>query len=554
MASLLVLKGNNPGQRIQLTEDTIVLGRNPDCQVPIGGTAVSRNHAQILRIQGKYYIEDLKSRNGTFVNNEQVTSRLPLNENDRIKICDFLCTFHETAARPLPAELSPEEPEPPDDPAASTVEASLSHASSNLLLESQPAEKLKALLDITSNLSKTLELEPLLPKIVDSLFQLFKQADRGFIILRDESGKRLIPKAIKARRAADETSAMFSRSIVRQCVETVQALLSDDASHDSRFAMSQSIADFRIRSVMCAPLWSQEGRAFGAIQLDTQDRAKKFTQDDLKLLMGVASQASVAMENAKLHEEQIVSERFKRDLELAREVQRGFLPRRPPELPGYEFFPYYDSAQEVGGDYYDFIQVTSQRLATLVGDVAGKGVPAALLMAKVSADARFCMLTEAEPAAGVTKLNALLQQAGLSDRFVTLVAALLDTNEHTVTLVNAGHPSPLVYRAATMSLEEATPKEVVGLPLGVVDGFEYASCQVKLAPGDCVFIFTDGVTDAMDVQNLQFQMKGIYAALQGGSFTPRTLGERIVKAVKQHAAGRDQHDDITLACFGRKSQ
>src|SRR5260370_19024037 len=120
MASLLVLKGNTPGQRIHLSDDTVVLGRNPDCQVPIGGTAVSRNHAQILRIQGKYFIEDLKSRNKTYVNNEEVTSRLQLHENDRIKICDFLCTFHEQAPPPFPPELAPADPEPPDDPPAST--------------------------------------------------------------------------------------------------------------------------------------------------------------------------------------------------------------------------------------------------------------------------------------------------------------------------------------------------------------------------------------------------------------------------------------------------
>src|SRR5262249_9820151 len=102
MASLLVLKGMNPGQRIQLTEDTVVLGRNPDCQVPIGGTAASRKHAQILHIQGKRYIEDLNSRGGTYVNKARVTSRLQLNDNDRIQICDFLCTFQETAAGPLP--------------------------------------------------------------------------------------------------------------------------------------------------------------------------------------------------------------------------------------------------------------------------------------------------------------------------------------------------------------------------------------------------------------------------------------------------------------------
>jgi serine phosphatase RsbU (regulator of sigma subunit) len=554
MAYLKVEKGANEGQRIPLNEDTIVLGRNPDCQVPIPGTAVSRNHAQILQIQGKFYLEDLKSRNGTFVNNEQITARILLKENDKVKICDFVCTFHETAPKPLPEHLRPEETEPEDDPGASTVEASLSHASSNLLLQSQPAEKLKAILEISSHLRGNLEVDPLLPKIVDILFQTFKQADRGFIILQDEATKRLIPKVIKARRAHDESTAQFSRSIVKKCLEAKQALLSDDASHDSRFAMSQSIADFRIRSVMCAPLVTLDGKAFGVIQLDTQDRSKKFTEEDLKLLMGVADQAASALENAKLHEDQMARQRYERDLQLAREVQQGFLPKRSPEIPDYEFFPYYESAQEVGGDYYDFIHLGPQRLAVMLGDVAGKGVPAALLMAKVSADARFCMLTEPEPASGITKLNSLVQQAGMADRFVTLVAAVLDYAKHSVTLVNAGHPSPLLYRRAAKSLEEATPKDIVGLPIGVVDGFEYLSCQVQLQPGDSLLIFSDGVTDAMDTNGVQFQIKGIYAAVQGGDFSPRALGDRIVKAVKVHAAGQNQHDDITLVCFGRTGE
>ena len=126
---------------------------------------------------------------------------------------------------------------------------------SHVLLETQPAEKLNALLEITGFLSKTLEIEPLLARIVDSLFQLFKQADRVFLILRDESSGLIYPKIIKTRRPDDETTARFSRRIVNMCLENVQALLSDDASGDSRFALSQSIADFRIRSVMCAPLW-----------------------------------------------------------------------------------------------------------------------------------------------------------------------------------------------------------------------------------------------------------------------------------------------------------
>lgn len=552
MAVLHFLTGAGQGQELELKQEKTVLGRNPDCHVVISGTAVSRAHAHILNIQGKYFIEDIKSRNGTFVNNEQISGRTPLKNNDRIKICDFVCSFHDVApAKPLPAGLRPEEPEPEEPETTGTIEASLSHSSSKQILESQPAEKLKILLDILTNLSRTLEIDSLLPKIVDNLFQLFKQADRCFIILHDETGKKLVPKVIKTRRPTDEINARFSRSIVNKCVEGVEAILSEDASSDSRFAMSQSIADFRLRSVMCAPLYTQDGKGVGVIQLDTQDRSKRFNNEDLKLLMSVAGQASVALESVTLHQQSVARERLNRDMELAREVQRSFLPSKPPQVEGYEFFAHYESAYEVGGDYYDFIELPDKRVAVMLGDVAGKGVPAALLMAKISADARFCVLTKPNTAEAITALNALLNQSGLADRFVTLAAAVLDCNKHTVTLVNAGHPSPVLYHRDSGTLEEATTNEVTGLPIGILDGFEYVSCEVALKPGDTVFMFSDGVTEAMDVNNNQLQMKGIFAALEGLSLTPTALGERLVKTVKQHAQGRSQHDDLTLTAFGR---
>jgi serine phosphatase RsbU (regulator of sigma subunit) len=250
---------------------------------------------------------------------------------------------------------------------------------------------------------------------------------------------------------------------------------------------------------------------------------------------------------------ELARERLTHDLELAREVQLRLLPQQMPEVPGYEFFGYYESAYEVGGDYYDFIPLPRQRLAILLGDVAGKGVVAALLMAKLSADARFCMLTEPDPAVSVTKLNALILRSGFADRFVTLVAAVLDPANHSVTLVNAGHPSPLIYHRATRTAAEAIRNEVTGLPLGVMAGFEYASCQISLMPGDSILTFTDGVTEAVNANNLELKMKGIYAAVQGEAYSPRALGDRVVKVVKQFTTGRSQHDDIALVGFGRTS-
>jgi sigma-B regulation protein RsbU (phosphoserine phosphatase) len=565
MAYLLALKGLNAKQAFNLDKERTLLGRNASCDIvfPANDFAVSREHACILRLQDKFFIEDMGSRNGTFVNNEKLTQRMQLKDNDKVRICDFLYSFHQTmpvVKQSLPGEEDLDA-EGEETEALSTFEAKVSNTS-HMILETKPAEKLRALVDISNDLRNTIELERLLPKIVDSLFQLFKQADRGFVILREEvvdrdkTHDRLVPKVIKTRRVQDETSASYSRSIVRECLKTVQAFLSDDASTDKRFNMAQSIADFRIRSVMCAPLYStQENKAIGVIQLDTQDRSKKFTEDDLRLLMAVSNTASTYLDNARLHEEVVARERLGRDLELAHQVQLSFLPRTVPEIPGYTFAAHYEPAQEVGGDYYGFIPLTQpQHLAILVGDVAGKGVPAALLMAKLSSDARFSLLSQQEPGAAVSALNDLLyQNTSQMDRFVTLAAALLDSGSHTVTFVNAGHLPPLIYRQAKGGLEEVATRELVGLPLGVIEGVEYGTVQASLEPGDAVLLFSDGVTESMDTKNNQLETKALYTAAQEAGLTPQALVERIMQVVKQHASGRSQHDDITLVCFGRTS-
>jgi serine phosphatase RsbU (regulator of sigma subunit)/pSer/pThr/pTyr-binding forkhead associated (FHA) protein len=549
MPSLHILKGANEGTFIPLDGDRFVLGRNPDCGVVIPVTSVSREHAQILRIQGRYYLEDKQSRNGTFLNNQAITGRTPLKNNDKIRICDFLAAFldgHPGDERAFGVD--------DDGEGSSTVEAMLQQSSSHLLWETQPAEKLRGLLEISSNLSKTLQLDELLPRIVDSLFQLFRQADRCFLIQAEEGGSRLMIRVVKTRRANDETNARPSKSIVRRCLETAQAFLSDDASRDDRIQLSQSVVDFRIRSVMCVPLCGADGRAFGVIQLDTQDRSKKFTQEDLQLLWGVANQAAVALENARLHEEAVAQERIKRDLELAHQVQLSFLPRALPQVAGYDFYAHYEPALEVGGDYYGFVPLPLGRLAVALGDVAGKGVPAALLMAKLSSDARLSLLTESDAGRAIGKLNDLLHEfTSQVDRFVTLVAAVLDPARHQVTLVNAGHLTPLLYRPGS-PLREAMPKEVRGVPLGVTDGVRFDTHALDLKPGDSLLLFTDGVTDAGSPQTDGFGPRGIQDAVRdAGAAPPTVLGERIIRAVQQHAAGHRPHDDITLVCLGRKA-
>jgi len=554
MASLNVLKGPNQGANLPLVGEKITMGRNAECEVVINLPAVSREHALIRKVQNQFWIEDLKSRNGTQVNNQDIKKSTLLKHNDKIKICDSLFEFQEKIARPpLPSDLTGLRPvEEEEEESSSTVEATLSH-SSKQILETQPAEKLAVLLGIAADLTNTIYQDQLLPKIVDSLFQVFKQADRGFVIFREDDSDRFVPKVIRTRRG-DDSTARFSRGIIRKCMETGQALLSEDASADKQFDLSQSIADCRIRSVMCAPLsMRSSGKVFGVIQVDTQERSKKFNQEDLKLLLAVAGQAAIAVENARLHENLVARASLERDLKLAHQVQLSFLPKKLPQLAGYEFFAHYEPALEVGGDYYDFIPMQNSRLGVMVGDVAGKGVPAALLMAKVSSDARFSMLTEPNTAEAVYKLNDLMQEAGMLDRFVTLAAGLLDTVNHRVTFVSAGHLPPLLIRRNQNKVEEAVDNKIAGFPLGVAEGIPYEEMAVPLQPGDAVIVFTDGISEAPNKQGVEFGMSGALKTLQSsGPATVQALVERLVAAVKQHTLGTPkQHDDITVVGFGR---
>ncbi len=554
MPSLQVLKGPNEGAIIPIEQERSVLGRNHDCAIVIPITSVSREHAEILRINGKYYIVDRQSRNGTFVNNQAINQRTLLKNNDRIRICDFIAAFLDDMPE-VTTTYESEEADDPEDEGPSTVEATLNHTS-HLLLETQPAEKLRLLIEITNNLSKTLELQTLLPKIADSLFHLFKQADRCFIIQAEgEKGDKLMPRVVKTRRPFDEGNARFSRSIVRRTLEEAKAFLSDDASRDDRIQLSQSVVDFRIRSVMCAPLCKADGRAFGVIQLDTQDRAKKFSQEDLKLLCGVANQAAISLENARMLDETVRQERIQRDLQLAKQVQMSFLPKAPPRVEGYEFWGHYEPAREVGGDYYGYLQLLDGRVVCAVGDVAGKGVSASLIMAKLSSDIRFCTLAESEPHRAIARLNdSLCEFTGPMDRFVTLCAVVLDPKTHQATIVSGGHGSPLLYKSKTGEIVEAMPSSVAGMPLGMIDGIDFESYSLVLEPGESLILFTDGVNESMNIKGEEFTMEGVQRIIKScKSNSPKEIVEKLVAAVKQHAAGRDPHDDLTVVVMSRLS-
>jgi serine phosphatase RsbU (regulator of sigma subunit) len=563
MALLRALQGLKPGELFPLEGTAVILGRHPACDIVLESAAVSRQHARILEAEGKFYLEDLHSRNGTFLNGRPVFQRQLLDDNDEVGICDLLFSFHlsppeATVAAPPARRGELTEAFLVDDDQQesqySTIMSKLnvSAGSSGLRLELNPAAKLKALIQISQNLGMALGLAEVLPKLLDSLFAIFLQADRGFIVLRDPQTGRLIPKAIKYRRHEERQSVRISRTIVNNVMLSKEAILSADAATDARFDMAQSIVDFHIRSMMCAPLIDRGGQSLGVIQLDTLDPRNRFEQDDLDMLVSVACQAAFAVENAQLHEAAMRDEAMKRELAVAHEVQRGFLPSAAPSIAGYEFFEFYEPANQLGGDYYDYVELPGGRLAVVVADVSGKGISASLLMAKLSAETRYCLASEPSPAAALGRLNRLFCDSSWDDRFVTMVLAVLDPRRHEAVLLNAGHLPPLWRRGPGQV--EAVGKAEARLPLGVDRAVEYVPTIVSLAAGESLVLYTDGITEAMNATGELYGSRRLLALLNSDVDRLSLLGRRILDDVKRFVGARSQSDDMCLTCLGRAKE
>lgn len=559
MARLKVVQGGDVGRVYDLENGSRwVMGRSPECDLVIDAAAVSRRHVIITEEGGDYFVQDLGSRNGTFINNSRVVERGQLRTGDRMLICDILFEFFEKGKPGLAGAethstslLQPVVDQ--DDDAGSQIMATLdvSRGSSVLWQQSaKPETQLQALVEISNNLSNTLSVQEILPKILDSLFKIFVQADRGFIVMRPQPDAPLVPVAAKARKPSDEERMRVSRTIVNQAMEGKKAILSADATSDERFGMAESIADFQIRSLICAPMMSSEGESLGVIQVDTNNQLSRFTDQDLQVLAGIANQAAIALDNARLHQEAMTQMALQRDMEAAKQMQRALLPERFPSLPGYHFFAYYESAFQVGGDYYDCIQLPDERVAVVLGDVAGKGVPAAILMAKLSSDVRLWLAIEPDPAKALGKINAIFSGYGWDDRFVTMVVAVVDSKANLLTLVNAGHMPPMLRNASGRVTEIGG--DVAGLPVGVLDDFEFDSYSCELAPGDLVTIFTDGFSEAMNSNRELYGLERLAKVIGKESVPSVDVGSHLLADVRQFAGDYPQSDDMCLVCIGRE--
>jgi len=276
-----------------------------------------------------------------------------------------------------------------------------------------------------------------------------------------------------------------------------------------------------------------------------------FREEDRRTLELLANQAAIALANAELHREALEKERLEREVELASQIQRQILPTTAPVIPGYEVFGWSRPARHVGGDYYDYLPLSDGAgKALVVGDVSGKGVPAALLVSTLHSALRLLAEREVLSPAMCSRLNRHIVESSSANKFITLFLAELRPEKASVRYVNAGH-NPALLRRASGAIEELTSS---GMPLGLLAEARFDTADVQLAPGDLLCLYSDGITEAESPSGEEFggaRLGDLLAA--GADLQLAELVGTIDRAVTEFAAGRPQGDDQTVVLLRRRS-
>lgn len=546
--------GPNTGEQFPLARERTVIGRHPSCEVMIPESSVSRQHAAITVAAGsagKITLEDLGSRNGTFVNGEQVSLPTLLSVGDELCIGGQQLSLGAVGVgddeqRVAEATMFFDT----GDESMVVSQVDVGGPQDSGVADRNATAKLHAAHELEVAIGSSLDPEHVPGRLVEGLFTIFSKAERAFVLLIDRESGRPVLQARKTRSAEESGPLMLSRSLIEKVVRGRKAILSADAVGDSRLNMNDSILSCHIRSVMCAPIGRGDGEVLGVLQVDSRELSDSFVPDDLEVLASLAEQAARAIEQALAHDDRVRREKLRRDLDVARQVQQGMLPKQPPQIPGYDIFDFYAPARQVGGDYYDYVPLPDGRVVAVLADVSGKGVSAALVMASLASKVALAVATESDVAHAVARMNAGFCSNAWEGRFATAMVCAIDPARQTGTLVNAGH-LPLALRHPDGKVD-LVGGDLGCLPFGWDAEATYTSLEFAIEPGATLVLYSDGISEAMDVQSEIYDFQRLTAVLAGADGTAEETGRRIIADVERYTAGQVQTDDMCLVCIHRQ--
>ena len=402
--------------------------------------------------------------------------------------------------------------------------------------------RLRSLLEVSKAMAAEIDLDALLEVILRRANEVM-EAERSSLFIYEEATQMLSNQFSGALQPGSVRVAL-GVGIAGHVAKTRELLNVPDAYADPRFNPSfDKATGFRTRSILCAPMVARNGRLMGVLQALNKAGHGVFTAEDEELLLAFASHAAIAIDRAQLVEAFVDKQRIEESLRLAHDIQMGMLPRSFPERPGLRTFAELLPARSVGGDLYDVVDL-GDRVFFLVGDVSGKGVPAALFMAVTKTLLRASAETEGTPAAVLARVNRELSRDNERSMFVTAFVGCLEVASGELQFANAGHNPP--YRisrgGAITEVQDAH-----GMAMGILEEFPYTTGSLKLDAGDGLFLFTDGVVEALNRAGEQFGSKRLMDCLSASAEAPPAAVVReVLTAVSAFVGEAPQFDDITV--------
>lgn len=538
-------------RKFPLEKPVSTIGRSSMNDLPISDKMLSRQHARIVKDDdGGLVVEDLGSRNGTFLNGERLAGPQPIKPGDRITLGGVTLKLESESTTRVRIEAG----------GTDALDNTILKASAELLRAQHqetdprlPAEQLSKLIEslrvvneLTIELLRDVSVDELLKFLMDKVFETL-MPDRGVVLLRSRVTNELIPAVVRVAEGMSAEDIRLSKTLVNQVVEKRNGLILMDTSTGSGVSLADSIRLSGIKSVLAAPL-ENEGEVVGLIYVDSQVGHRSFEEADLRLLTSLANVAAAKIQSARLMAEVAEKKQMDREFALAREIQQRLLPESPPTVPGYELYGSNTASRQVSGDYFDFRSRADGKVYAVIADVCGKGVGPALLMASLQASFH-AWADESVPVAEMTgRLSEAISRRTGPDRFITFLIVLLDPATGEFECTNAGH-NPGILLTQDGSLQELPSH---GLPLALFPGRPYASSRFRLSPGDLLCLYTDGVTEANSPDGTEFGFPRLkeFLGKQIGR-APSDIEESLFKELEEHAQGEPFADDRTLVMIRR---
>ena len=330
-------------------------------------------------------------------------------------------------------------------------------------------------------------------------------------------------------------------------IKNREPLIINDLTKDDRFH-SVKESDISIHSLLCVPLM-QKGKMTGLLSIFNKKGGEGFSADDQRLLSIIAAQSAQVIENARLLEEEQALQRIQEELRLAYEIQTNLLPKEPPSIKGYDISARSIPAKEVGGDYFDFIPLEQNRLAFCLGDLSGKGMPAALLMSNLQATIRGQTMVNATTAECLHRSNKILFHNTPPEKFATFFYGILDPGNHSLVYSNAGHNYPFLFKKG----KEPVQLKESGIVLGCMEPFPFTEEKISLKPGETLLIYSDGITEAVNPENEELgESKLVQIISENQELSAEEIVKKVIDTVKEYTGTSPQTDDITLLIIKRE--